>query len=138
MPVEKSAGAVIFRREKGKIFYLLLLYGLGHWGFPKGHIEKGEKLQDTIKREVFEETGIKKIKFINGFKFQIKYFYKLKGETRFKIVTFLLAETNQKKVKLSFEHKDYKWLEYKRALSRLTFKNSKQLLEKAHQFLKNS
>jgi len=31
MPVEKSAGAVIFRREGDKIFYLLLHYpGVSH------------------------------------------------------------------------------------------------------------
>ena len=48
----------------------------GHWDFPKGHIEKGEKIKDTIRREVEEETGLKDIKFIEGFKEWIKYFFK--------------------------------------------------------------
>ena len=72
--VEKSAGAVIFRKEDDKIYYLLLHYQGGHWDFPKGNIEKGEKLEDTVRREVKEETGIENIKFALGFKEAIKYF----------------------------------------------------------------
>ena len=74
MPVQKSAGAVIFRKGRGKNFYLLLNYAaIGkvektYWGFSKGTIEKGEKEMDTIIREIKEETGIKDLKFVKGFK----------------------------------------------------------------------
>ena len=135
MPLEKSAGAVIFRRENKKIYFLLLHYGMGHWGFPKGNIKKGEKIEDTIKREVKEETGIEDIKFIPGFKETIKYFYKLKGKNIFKVVVFYLAKTKTKKVKISWEHTNFEWLSYKEALEQLTFKNAKEILEKANQFL---
>ncbi|MFQ6049594.1 MAG: bis(5'-nucleosyl)-tetraphosphatase [Candidatus Paceibacterales bacterium] len=137
MPVERSAGAVIFRREKGKIYYLLLHYESGHWSFPKGNIEKGEKLKETVKREVEEETGIEDIKFINGFKETIKYFYQLKGKDIFKTVVYFLAETKKRAVKLSFEHIGFKWLSYDVALDQLTFKNSKEVLKRVNDFLKN-
>jgi len=136
MPIEKSAGAVIFRKEEGKIYYLLLRYQAGHWDFPKGIIEKGEKIEETARREIKEETGIKALKFIEGFKEWIKYFFKLKEKNIFKIVTFLLAETKQKNVKISWEHIGYKWLPYKEALEQLTFKNAKEILKKANDFLK--
>jgi len=42
MPKEKSAGAIILRKEDNKIYYLLLHYHSGHWEFPKGHIEGKE------------------------------------------------------------------------------------------------
>lgn len=144
MPVEKSAGAIIFHKENNKIYYLLLHYQSGHWDFPKGNIEKGEKIEETAKREVKEETGIEDIKFIEGFKEWIKYFYKRTppkfgkreaGKTVFKIVTFLLAETKEKKVKISWEHQGYKWLPYEEALEQLTFKNAKEILKKANDFL---
>lgn len=137
MPVEKSAGAVIFRKENSKIYYLLLHYQMGHWGFPKGIIEKGETLKKAAQREIQEETGIKELKFLEGFKKEIKYFFKLKNKTIFKIATFLLAETKEKKVKLSFEHKDFKWLPFEEALEQITHKNTQEILKKANSFLKD-
>ena len=138
MPVEKSAGAVVFRPENNKIKYLLIQYAWGHWEFPRGLVEKGESLEDTARREIEEEVGIKDVKFIPGFKEWIKFFFKLRAKTIMKIATFLLAETKTKEVKLSFEHKDYAWLEYEEALDKLTFKNSKEILEKANNFLKKT
>ena len=135
MPIEKSAGAVIFYKSNKKIEYLLLHYQAGHWDFPKGNIEKGEKLEETVKREVKEETNLEDIRLIPGFKENIKYFYKLKGKNIFKIVTFLLAETKTKEVKISWEHLGYKWLSYEKALEQLTFKNAKEVLQKANSFL---
>ena len=135
MPIEKSAGAVLFRKENKKIKYLLLKHSLGHWDFPKGNIEKGEKIEDTVKREIKEETGINKIVIIPDFKHWIKYFYRLKGKNIFKIVTFLLAETKTKKVKLSFEHIKYKWADFNSAIKLLKFKNSKEILKMANEFL---
>jgi len=135
MPIEKSAGAVLFVRENKKIKYLLLKHSLGHWDFPKGNIEKGEKIEDTVRREIKEETGISRVVFISNFKHWIKYFYRLKGKTVFKIVTFLLAEAKTKKVKLSFEHVGYKWLDFNKAMKLLKFRNSKEILKMANEFL---
>jgi 8-oxo-dGTP pyrophosphatase MutT (NUDIX family) len=153
MPIEKSAGAVIFYREGDRIFYLLLHYpsstkaarprsrkislqGKDYWDFPKGHIEEGEKLEDTVKREIEEETGLVDIKFVEGFKEWIKYFFKFEGKNIFKIVTFLLAETKTKEAKISWEHIDFKWLSYEESFEQLTFKNAKEILKKANDFLR--
>jgi len=132
MVLIKSAGAIIFRKEGGKIFYLLLCYQSGHWDFPKGNIEKGEKLEETATREVKEETGIKDINFIKAFKEQIKYFYKIEGKKIFKTVVFFLVETKTEKIKISYEHVGYKWLLFEGALGRITFDNSKKILIKAN------
>ena len=134
MPLEKSAGAIVFRREDNKIKYLLIQYGWGHWEFPRGLIERGESLEETARREIKEEVGMKDIEFIPGFKEWFKFFFKLKGKNIIKIATFLLAETKTKEVKLSHEHKDYVWLEYEEALEKLTFKNSKEVFKKANDF----
>ena len=44
---EYSAGAVVFKRERGKLKYLLIKSFTGVFGFPKGHIEAGET-EETI------------------------------------------------------------------------------------------
>ena len=141
MPLEKSAGAVIFRKEKSEIKYLLLNYPSrknskrAYWDLPKGHIEKGEKELDTVKREVMEETGLSDIGPIDGFKEWIKYFFVSEGKKIFKIVTFYLAETQNAEVKISSEHIGYEWLSYEKAVKKLTFKNAKEIVRKANEYL---
>lgn len=137
----RSAGAVIFLKEKGKIYYLLLNYSaIGfvektYWGLVKGTIEGREKELDTILREVKEETGITDLRFVEGFKEVEKYFFQHEGETVSKTVSYLLAETKTKEVKLSFEHRDFKWLPYQEALKKLTFKKAQKIIQKAHDFI---
>lgn len=138
---EKSAGAIIFRKEGNKIYYLLLHYPRGvrkpkpYWDFPKGRIEKGEKELATVKREVKEETGLEGINFIADFKERIKYFFKREGKNILKIVTFYLAETKEKNIKISSEHTGFMWLSYEKAIKKLTFKNAQRILRKANKFI---
>jgi len=141
MPQEKSAGAIIlFKNEE--IEYLLLQYASkrgndkSYWDLPKGHVEKGETEVDTVKREVKEETGLSSLEFIKGFRREIKYFFRFEGKTIFKIVAFYLAEVKSKEIAISEEHLSYTWLPYKQALDKLTFKNAKDILEGANNFLK--
>ncbi|MBD3208080.1 MAG: NUDIX domain-containing protein [Candidatus Nealsonbacteria bacterium] len=135
MELEKSAGAVVFRKKEGRRLYLLLHYDAGHWSFPKGNIEKGEKLKETVIRETQEETGIEDLDFVKGFKEHIKYTYKREGKDIFKIVTYFLASTKTKEVKISWEHQGFQWLIYEEALQQLTYKNARTVLEKVHSFL---
>jgi bis(5'-nucleosidyl)-tetraphosphatase len=137
MPKEISAGAVVFRNSSHGPEFLILHYELGHWDFVKGNVEKGEDEKETIRREVREETGITRVSFIEGFRETIKYFYKWKGQGIFKIVIFYLTETRQKRVKLSYEHIGFEWLPYQEARQRLTFRNSKDVLRKAFQYLES-
>lgn len=132
---EKSAGAVIFRKDAGTIKYLLLLHETGHWDFVKGNVEQGEDELETVKREAKEEAGIGDLKIIPGFKEIITYFYRREGSTIFKEVVFYLAETKTKDIKISYEHTGHDWLEFDAACKKITYKNSKETLKKAHAFL---
>jgi len=165
MPVEKSAGAIIIRRPRSRtsgslrrkdsneIYYLLLHYpssskaknphsrasslrGRDYWDLPKGHIEKGEDILSTVRREVLEETGLGDINLVEGFKETIRYFFRFEGKNVLKFVTFFLAETKKEKIEISPEHIGYKWLPYLEALQQLTFRNAKEILEKANRYLR--
>ncbi len=135
---EKSAGAVIYRKENGNIKYLLLLYGAGHWDYVKGHVEQDEDEEETLVREAEEEAGLIDLRILPGFSERISYAYKKDGKTITKDVVFYLAETQTKYVKLSFEHKEYTWLELEKALKQVTFKTSKDVLKKADKFLRKN
>jgi bis(5'-nucleosidyl)-tetraphosphatase len=136
---EISAGAVLHVMDKNfEINYLILNYSYGHWDFPKGNIESGETEIETIKREVMEETGIIDIKLIEGFRQQISYKYRKKSKLINKTVIYYLAETKSNKVVLSFEHVNFAWLNFKDALDKLSFDNSKRVLKNAKEFLSNN
>jgi len=146
MANEKSVGGIIFTEEKNSRYYLLLEYERmndkegkhKYWDFPKGHAEEQESEVDTLRREVEEETGIKNLEILNGFKEVIKYFFRKDGKLINKEVIYFLAKTNTKDIKVSFEHTGFKWLKYDEALEKINFKNSKNILKKAEKFLKNS
>ena len=79
---------------------MLLLKNLnGTWGILGGHLEFEENIEESLKREVLEETGIK----IRNFE-MYRYFVK---QDNFVILFF--GETTTQEVTLSGEHMDYKW-----------------------------
>ncbi len=129
---ELCAGFVIVNDNK----YLLLHYKIGHWGFPKGHIEKGESPEQAAVRELVEETGIKDFIAMPGFVERIKYFFRKEGSVIAKEVVFFLARTEEKNVVLSPEHVDFVWLSFDDALKKLTFESTKNVLKKAEGFLR--
>lgn len=131
---EKSCGAVVYTKNSG-VKYLLLQYEAGHWDFVKGNVEEGENEQQTTVRELGEETGIGNARFIDGFKERISYFYKRRNLTVYKEVVFFLMEATSTSVTLSFEHIGFEWLHYEAAMRKLTFKNARDVLQKAHDFL---
>ena len=72
----------VVRTEDGRV--LLLRHRLWppsrQWGFPSGYAKKGERHEDTIAREVFEETGLtvkagRLLKVNSGFKLRIEVIY---------------------------------------------------------------
>jgi len=56
-----SAGGIVLN-PSGKI---LMVQQRGRaWSFPKGHVESGESLLETARREIFEETGASELDLV--------------------------------------------------------------------------
>jgi len=140
--MERTVGAIIFRKENEKIKYLLMEHSKTgrvqepYWGFPKGHVEKGETEGKAMRREVFEETGVNDLILVPKFRETMKVFFRWQGKTIFKMIVLYLGETQIKDIKLSEEHIGASWATYEEAMEQLTFKNSKDLLTKAHERIK--
>lgn len=131
MKMERSAGAVIFRRSGDTALFLLLRYPAGHWDLVKGKMEGCETAEEAAVREASEETGISDLRFADGFAEEIQYTFRSGGADIHKRVIFFLAETQTSAIRLSDEHQDYLWLEYDRAVSRLTYDNARQVMSRA-------
>ncbi|MEJ2277583.1 MAG: NUDIX domain-containing protein [Candidatus Lokiarchaeota archaeon] len=132
MKNEHSIAAIIFNENK----FLLLKYGLGHWGFVKGHKEKGETNKETILRELKEETGISNAEIIDNFRKNYEYYFRFRGDLIHKVVDCYLIHSETQNVKLSFEHVGYKWLSIDDAIKQATYDNAKKILKKTKKFLK--
>jgi 8-oxo-dGTP diphosphatase len=72
----------VIRDEQGRV--LLLRHRLWpegrQWGFPTGYANKGERHEDTIVRELHEETGLtvkpgRLLTVRSGFKYRIEAYY---------------------------------------------------------------
>jgi 8-oxo-dGTP pyrophosphatase MutT (NUDIX family) len=60
---ELSAGGLVYRRARGRWVVCLgarqrSADGPLLWSIPKGHVEEGERVAETARREVYEETGL--------------------------------------------------------------------------------
>lgn len=151
MAVEKAAGIFFFRRVQNKILYLIIRSSRKKpdifndsekikqkpefWDFPKGLLEEKETGIEAAAREAKEEVGITDFKIIPKFKETVKYFTKRDGKTALKFIAMFLAEVKSDKVKLSWEHDKYEWLEFKDADQRISRTEMKKALETANKFL---
>jgi 8-oxo-dGTP pyrophosphatase MutT (NUDIX family) len=142
MKQEKSAGAVIYyyESEAGEPKFLLLQNTLKttYWEFPKGKIEENEKIEETVRREVSEETGLREFEIIQGFEHTLHWFFKFKGELINKEAVYLLIRLRKEdkdKVKINHEHQEFKWMYLVQAKKEVKIKANLELLKKAHEFI---
>ena len=130
---EHSCGAVVYRIVNGKIMFLLIKNrGATCWGFPKGHRERGETKNETARREVLEETGIR-VNFIDGFCETSNYNIGRHVEKR---VDIFLATTRDTKITIQREEIErYLWLDFDAAVKQLKFDNDKSMLGSVKSFM---
>ena len=90
---EVSAGGVVFRRgPDGEARYLLIRDSYENWGFPKGHVERGEPEAEAARREVAEETGLVDLTPRGAIEI-IDWYFRFRGRTIHKYCHFFLFES---------------------------------------------
>lgn len=81
----------------------------GRYDVPGGRVEPGQRFDDSLRREIMEETGLtvtlKRPFFVTEWRPQVR------GENWHIIATFFIAEADTDKIKLSQDHDDYAWID---------------------------
>lgn len=127
---EESFGIIPLRFHGGKWEVLLLRHHHGHWSFPKGHAEAGERAKDSAIRELQEESGLSIKKFIKCSFFQERYTHRGYGEERLKTVTYFPALVEGTLKVQEEEVSDSRWVSLQESLELLTFPEIKGLMER--------
>ena len=132
---ELSAGGVVYRRNPATIEIALIRTGK-RWGLPKGHVERGEEIQEAACREVLEETGLEGEVIAKIGEISYRYAYKKKagGELVrvFKRVHFYLLRWSRGEVRgHDYEVDEARWFPVEEALDKLTYPTELKMVRKA-------
>ncbi len=137
MKYEKSCGAVIFRKTRGKYAVLLIKNRYADfWSFPKGHVEEGENEYQTAIREVKEETGID-VKLENGFRMESVYLIGKKKNIEKRVVYFASLTTRAYVEPQPQEIAAFRWFFEDEFPQDKTFENDRTIFAEALKFIKS-
>ena len=131
---EVSAGGVIYRRRDDQVEVALIHTGK-RWGLPKGHVEEGERVEETAVREVREETGL--LGKLDRKLGQISYSYR--GKSRGgrpvriakRVIFFLLDYLEGEVHGHDYEVDEARWFTLDEALAKLSFATEQKMMRRA-------
>lgn len=133
---ERSAGGVVYRVRHGRPVFLLIRDSYRNWGFPKGHLEKGEAADRAALREVEEETGLTGL-VMRGEVSMIDWYFRFRGRLIHKYCQFFLIESPSGP---TVPQRDEgitacKWVTLDEGLALVSYANARDVLLKAAQMM---
>lgn len=103
----------------------------GEWDIPGGRIHRDESMEDALRREVYEETGLDSILQIIPFKMSLSPLRlpTRSGHVGLVLATYLCSCIDTNRIQLSDEHIDFDWVDPKRAAELLKTNFPVELIE---------
>lgn len=133
----------LIRNEEGKILLLRVnpkglkkcssYNGKSYWDIPGGRIHRGNTVEQTLRREIEEETGIKDVKSFQYFLMvlsNIRIPLKNGGDVGLILGVYLCDVENAQEIKLSDEHTACEWVGPREAAELLAFKYPQEFTSK--------
>lgn len=137
LPEEKLAGAVVYRKESGKIFLAFVHDVFGYWTLSKGKLEAGESAEEGAAHEVREELGLENLKIEKELgKNEYVAYDPAKGQIK-KSVFYFLASTKQPNLNLekSGGLDDAQWFETDEAAGLKIYDDLRPIINQAIEWL---
>ncbi len=103
-----------------------------HWDLPGGRINKGDSIEETLRKEIKEEFDIDNIETIEHVDTQISNIrIPIKDEeVGLSLIIFRCRVSPNSEIRLNEEHLEYKWVTVDEAKKLLRFKFADSLIEK--------
>jgi 8-oxo-dGTP pyrophosphatase MutT (NUDIX family) len=132
----------VFKVEKKKVYFAMMKDSYEKWTFPKGHVEKGEEVEEAAARETIEELGLEEIMFLEDLgKISIWFRdrFQKKGKLINKDIHYYLFKTKEG-AKLNpdpTQHAmDAKWVGIDQVLKMSDYTDLKTVISQAVQIIK--
>ncbi len=124
-----SAGGIVVRNNPNKQILLTIFTHIKGLGFPKGHIEESETLEETAIREVTEETGLTALKVVKKLGLYSKIATERDGTPVSKDIHMYLMESDKPDFHQEAEEK-YDWFDIDEAISQMAVEEDRNFLIK--------
>jgi ADP-ribose pyrophosphatase YjhB (NUDIX family) len=135
MQVRNEVQGVIFDQKDGRLVLLVQkkdrrTTGL-RWRLLKGGVNEGETEVEALRREIFEETGLKNIRIMD----QVHKYEFIFNDIRHTVSSFLVKADSREPVRLQeSELAGYFWTQPVNAHRLLYWRNEKEAVRKLDQF----
>ena len=122
-----SAGGVVINKDG---LVLVVNQNNNSWSLPKGHIDEGEEKFEAAVREIYEESGIRKLKLIKELPTYERYKISLDGGddiSELKVIYMFLFTTEEIDLKpIDPDNPEARWVEKNKISELLTHKKDKE------------
>ena len=138
--LETSAGGVVVRMgDAGGVLrplFLIIRDSYDNWGFPKGHVEDGERPEVAAIREVSEETGLGDLNLGASID-TIDWYFRFRGRLIHKVCHFYLmfTEVADTSPQRSEGITACRWESYEDAAQLVSYANARDVLKRAHELV---
>lgn len=136
---ELSAGGVVVRCLDGVRHVLLIRDPYGHWGLPKGHLERDEDPATAALREVREETGLESLELGSSLG-TIDWYFRRGDALVHKYCTFYLMRSRDgdPSPQTTEGITECRWLPLDEAMRQISYENTKSVLREVARVLETS
>ena len=139
--LETSAGGVVVRMAPAdggyaRPLFLIIRDSYDNWGFPKGHVEDGERPEAAALREVIEETGIESLTLRSSID-TIDWYFRFRGRLIHKVCHFFLMVTDltDTSPQRSEGITACRWEPYEDAAQLVSYANARDVLRRANEIV---
>jgi len=126
--VRNGVFIVVLNKDR-KILMLERNDGFG-WEYPKGGFELNETFSECARRELKEETGIKKVQAMYLTPIVTSFKFPTEDMNQIRVYRGIIVHTNEQPFQLDPFFSNFRWMDFEEALTKMSWASYRQSLKK--------